>query len=39
MLEGSFLWGMLGVDELVNGVEELEVVGKKVVVVRVVPCI
>ena len=39
MVEVSFLWGGAGVDELVNGVEEFEVVRKKMVVVWIVPCI
>ena len=39
MVKVDFLWGGAGVDELVNGVEEFEVVGEEMVVVRVVPCI
>ena len=39
MVEVGFLWGGAGVDELVNGVEEFEVVREKMVVVRIVPCI
>ena len=36
-MEVNILWGRASVNELVNGVEELEVVGKEVMVVRVVP--
>ena len=36
MVKVSFLWGGAGVDELVNGVEEFEVVRKKMVIVWVV---
>ena len=39
MVEVGFLWGGAGVDELVNGVEEFEMIGEEVVVVRIVPCI
>ena len=39
MVKVGFLWGGAGVDELVNGVEEFEVVGEKMVVVWIVPCI